>query len=73
MSRPVLTEPEVRTIVDEVADDPFAAIDIDDTVLAVDAVDPLLAALHDTFPGGSVIEKTVEVTPDVAKSPRGKK
>ena len=73
MSRPVLTEPEVRTIVDEVADDPFAAIDINDTVLAVDAVDPLLAALHDTFPGGSVIEKTVEVTPDVAKSPRGKK
>jgi len=73
MSRPVLTEPEVRTIVDEVADDPFAAIDINDTVLAVDAVDPLLAALHDTFPGGSVIEKTAEVTPDVAKSPRGKK
>jgi DNA polymerase-3 subunit gamma/tau len=73
MSRPVLTEPEVRTIVDEVADDPFAEIDINDTVLAVDAVDPLLAALHDTFPGGSVIEKTVEVTPDVAKSPRGKK
>ncbi|CAB4760173.1 MAG: DNA polymerase III subunit gamma/tau [Actinobacteria bacterium] len=73
MSRPVLTEPEVRTIVDEVADDPFAAIDINDTVLAVDAVDPLLAALHDTFPGGSVIEKTVEVTHDVAKSPRGKK
>ena len=73
MSRPVLTEPEVRTIVDEVADDPFAAIDINDTVLAVDAVDPLLAALHNTFPGGSVIEKAVEVTPDVAKSPRGKK
>jgi DNA polymerase-3 subunit gamma/tau len=73
MTRPVFTEPEVRTIVDEVADDPFAAIDINDTVLAVDAVDPLLAALHDTFPGGSIIEKEVEVTPDVAKSPRGKK
>ena len=31
MTRPVLTEPEVRTIVDDVADDPFAAIDINDT------------------------------------------
>lgn len=73
MTRPVLAEPEVRTIVDEVADDPFAAIDINDTVLAVDAVDPLLAALHDTFPGGSIVEKTVEVNSDAAKSPRGKK
>jgi DNA polymerase-3 subunit gamma/tau len=73
MTRPVIAEPEVRTIVDDVAADPFAEIDINDTVLAVDAVDPLLAALHDTFPGGSIIEKEVEVTPDVAKSPRGKK
>jgi DNA polymerase-3 subunit gamma/tau len=73
MARPVLTEPEVRTIVDDVADDPFAAIDINDTVLAVDAVDPLLAALHDTFPGGSIVEKEVETNSDAAKSPRGKK
>jgi DNA polymerase-3 subunit gamma/tau len=73
MARPVLTEPEVRTIVDDVADDPFAAIDINDTVLAVDAVDPLLAALHDTFPGGSIVEKEVETSSDAAKSPRGKK
>jgi DNA polymerase-3 subunit gamma/tau len=73
MTRPVFTEPEVRTIVDEVADDPFAAIDINDTVLAVDAVDPLLAALHDSFPGGSIVEKTVEANSDAAKSPRGKK
>ena len=73
MTRPVFTEPEVRTIVDEVADDPFAAIDINDTVLAVDAVDPLLAALHDTFPGGSIVEKTVEANSGTAKSPRGKK
>lgn len=73
MTRPVFTEPEVRTIVDEVADDPFAAIDINDTVLAVDAVDPLLAALHDTFPGGSIVEKTVEANSEATKSPRGKK
>ncbi len=73
MTRPVFTEPEVRTIVDDVADDPFAAIDINDTVLAVDAVDPLLAALHDTFPGGSIVEKTVEANSKAAKSPRGKK
>lgn len=73
MTRPVFTEPEVRTIVDDVADDPFAAIDINDTVLAVDAVDPLLAALHDTFPGGSIVEKTVGANTDAAKSPRGKK
>ena len=73
MTRPVLTEPEVRTIVDDVAEDPFAAIDINDTVLAVDAVDPLLAALHDTFPGGSIVEKEVEANIEAAKSPRGKK
>jgi DNA polymerase-3 subunit gamma/tau len=73
MTRPVITEPEVRTIIDDVADDPFAAIDIADTVLAVDAVDPLIAALHDTFPGGSMIEKEVETKSDAAKSPRGKK
>jgi DNA polymerase-3 subunit gamma/tau len=73
MTRPVLSEPEARSIVDDVAEDPFAAIDINDTVLAVDAVDPLLAALHDTFPGGSIVEKTVEANTDAAKSPRGKK
>ena len=73
MTRPVITEPEVRTIVDDVAADPFAEIDINDTVLAVDAVDPLLAALHDTFPGGSIVEKEVETNTDAAKSPRGKK
>ncbi len=73
MTRPVLAEPELRTIVDDVADDPFAAIDMADTVLAVDAVDPLLAALHDTFPGGSIIEKEVDTNSDAAKSPRGKK
>ena len=73
MTRPAFTEPEVRTIVDEVADDPFAAIDINETVLADDAVDPLLAALHDSFPGGSIVEKTVEANSDTAKSPRGKK
>ena len=73
MTRPVIIEPEARTIVDDVAADPFAEIDINETVLAVDAVDPLLAALHDTFPGGSIVEKTVEANTDVAKSPRGKK
>lgn len=73
MTRPVFTETEVRTIVDEVAEDPFAAIDINETVLAVDAVDPLLAALHDSFPGGSIVEKTVEANSKAAKSPRGKK
>ena len=73
MTRPVIIEPEARTIVDDVAADPFAEIDINETVLAVDAVDPLLAALHDTFPGGSIVEKAVEANTDAAKSPRGKK
>ena len=73
MTRPVIFEPEARTIVDDVAADPFAEIDINETVLAVDAVDPLLAALHDTFPGGSIVEKAVEANTDAAKSPRGKK
>ena len=68
MTRPVIAEPEVANIVDEVASDPYAEIDLAETTSAVDAVDPFLAALHNTFPEGSIID-------DVASTdtPRGKK
>ena len=68
MTRPVIVEPEVANIVDEVAGDPYAEIDLAETTSAVDAVDPFLAALHNTFPDGSIID-------DVASTdtPRGKK
>ena len=68
MTRPVIVEPEVANIVDEVASDPYAEIDLAETTSAVDAVDPFLAALHNTFPEGSIID-------DVASTdtPRGKK
>jgi DNA polymerase-3 subunit gamma/tau len=68
MTRPVIAEPEVTNIVDEVASDPYAEIDLAETTSAVDAVDPFLAALHNTFPEGSIVD-------DVAStdSPRGKK
>jgi DNA polymerase-3 subunit gamma/tau len=68
MMRPVIVEPEVANIVDEVAGDPYAEIDLAETTSAVDAVDPFLAALHNTFPDGSIID-------DVASTdtPRGKK
>ena len=68
MTRPVIAEPEAANIVDEVASDPYAEIDLAETTSAVDAVDPFLAALHNTFPEGSIID-------DVASTdtPRGKK
>ena len=68
MTRPVIAEPEAANIVDEVASDPYAEIDLAETTSAVDAVDPFLEALHNTFPEGSIID-------DVAStdSPRGKK
>ena len=68
MARPVIAEPEVANIVDEVASDPYAEIDLAETTSAVDAVDPFLAALHNTFPDGSIIDDAASTD-----SPRGKK
>jgi DNA polymerase-3 subunit gamma/tau len=68
MARPVIAEPEVANIVDEVASDPYAEIDLAETTSAVDAVDPFLEALHNTFPDGSIIDDAASTD-----SPRGKK
>ena len=68
MTRPVIVEPEVANIVDEVASDPYAEIDLAETTSAVDAVDPFLAALHNTFPEGSIIDDAASTD-----APRGKK
>lgn len=68
MARPVISEPEVANIVDEVASDPYAEIDLAETTAAVDAIDPFLEALHNTFPEGSIVEDTSS-----SDSPRGKK
>ena len=72
MSRPVIAEP--ANIVEEVANDPFAEIDMNETTAVHDAVDPFLDALTSSFPGGSVIDdESDDNTPVAPKSPRGKK
>ena len=73
MSRPVVVEPEVVNIVEEVASDPYAEIDLADTTSAVDAVDPFLAALHNTFPDGSVVDDVATSESASKPSSRGKK
>jgi DNA polymerase-3 subunit gamma/tau len=72
MSRPVIAEP--ANIVEEVANDPFAEIDMNETTAVHDAVDPFLDALTSSFPGGSIVEDEADDnTPVAPKSPRGKK
>lgn len=47
---------EPKTIDKIVADDPLAPIDLAETVMATDAVDPVLAKLQEEFPGGAIID-----------------
>jgi DNA polymerase-3 subunit gamma/tau len=56
----VVVEEEVKqkTIDKVVEDDPFAEIDLKETTAVDDAVDPVLAALQDSFPNGVVIDDT---------------
>jgi DNA polymerase-3 subunit gamma/tau len=56
----VVVEEEVKqkTIDKVVEDDPFAEIDLKETTAVDDAVDPILAALQDSFPDGVVIDDT---------------
>jgi DNA polymerase-3 subunit gamma/tau len=56
----VVVEEEVKqkTIDKVVEDDPFAEIDLKETTAVDDAVDPVLAALQDSFPDGVVIDDT---------------
>lgn len=61
IQRPVITEePEVKTIDKLVEEDPYAEIDMSETISATDAVDPMLAALLDTFPEGAVVDEDRE-------------
>ncbi len=56
----VVVEEEVKqkTIDKVVEDDPFAEIDMKETTAVDDTVDPVLAALQDSFPDGVVIDDT---------------
>ena len=72
MARPVIAEP--TNIVEEVANDPFAEIDMSETTAVHDTADPFLDALTSSFPGGSIVDDADDDnTPVAPKSPRGKK
>jgi DNA polymerase-3 subunit gamma/tau len=58
IQRPVMAEvPEVKTIDKLVEEDPYAEIDLNETVPATDGVDLMLEALLDTFPLGAVVDE----------------
>lgn len=71
--RPVIAEEKPMTIVEEVANDPFAAVDLDETTPVIDAEDPMLAALRDTFPDGAIIDEAAPADSAAPSKPRGKK
>lgn len=56
-SAPVVEE-KTKTIDKVVEDDPYAEIDMKETTAVHDAIDPVLAALQDSFPDGVVIDDT---------------
>jgi DNA polymerase III subunit gamma/tau len=51
-------EKKPKTIDKIVEDDPYAEVDMKETTAVHDAIDPVLAALQDTFPDGVVIDDT---------------
>jgi DNA polymerase-3 subunit gamma/tau len=80
MKRPVVTEvdeTEQKTIDIEVAEDPYAEIDLSETIAIDNAVDPMLEALTSSFPEGVIMDETpaAEAPPATKspKSPRGRK
>ena len=74
IERPQVVPEEPKTIDKIVAEDPFAPVDIAETVIATDAVDPLLEALQNTFPQGAVIDEEVDADEAPNQKPsRGKK
>lgn len=74
IERPKDLPEEPKTIDKIVAEDPFAPVDIAETVIATDAVDPLLEALQNTFPQGAVVDdQPVAEEAAAPKSSRGKK
>ena len=54
----VVEEEKPKTIDKIVEEDPYAEIDMKETVAAHDAIDPMLAALQESFPDGVVIDDT---------------
>jgi len=74
IQRPVIEDEKPKTIDKMVEDDPYAAIDLSETVIASDAVDPLLEALQSEFPEGAIVEDESPEDPATKpKSSRGKK
>jgi DNA polymerase-3 subunit gamma/tau len=58
-SAPVVVEEEKPKTIDKIVEeDPYAEIDMKETVAAHDAIDPMLAALQESFPDGVVIDDT---------------
>ena len=51
-------EKKPKTIDKIVEDDPYAEVDMKETTAVHDAIDPVLAALQDSFPDGVVIDDT---------------
>ena len=72
IQRPVI-EDEPKTIDKIVEADPYAAIDIKETVIAHDAVDPMLEAFQNEFPGGTLLDEDVPEEDEGRPSSRGKK
>ena len=74
IQRPVVEEAP-QTIDKVVEADPFAAIDINETVVVHDAVDPMLEAFQNEFPGGTLVDDETPNDDDGGKpkSSRGKK
>ena len=60
IERPVVVveEEKTKTIDKIVEEDPFAEIDLKETTSVDNAIDPVLAALQDSFPDGVVIDDT---------------
>ena len=54
---PVVVEEEKPKTIDKIVEeDPYAEIDMTETVAAHDAIDPMLAALQESFPDGVVVD-----------------
>ena len=74
IQRPVIEDEKPKTVDKVVEDDPYAAIDLSETVIASDAVDPLLEALQSEFPEGAIVEDESPEDPATKpKTSRGKK
>jgi hypothetical protein len=64
IERPVIEEtPAVAETIDKIVEkDPFAAIDLNETVVVEDAPDALMEALQSQFPQGSIIDDDTSST-----------